>query len=155
MTAGARLWLALFAALLAGCASVPQASSERDAQAKQFVTNPRTSTLYVFRDGFSVGGMGIDGSELYVDRRLIGSTLPGSFFRIDLRPGKHFLNGYAFDQGKMTLETRPGELYFVKLTVADGNSAFALVDPEAGKHEILRCCSLMENWTPGQRPFLR
>ena len=27
--------------------------------------------------------------------------------------------------------------------------------PDTGKREILRCCSLLENWAPGQRPLLR
>jgi hypothetical protein len=34
-------------------------------------------------------------------------------------------------------------------------SIFRRVEPETGKRDILRCCSLMENWEPGQRPFLR
>ena len=147
--------LLLVAALIAGCASVPQASRERDAEAKQFVTHPQSSTVYIYRDGFQVGSRGMENSELYVDRRLIGSTLPGTFFRLDLRPGPHFLNGFAYDQGRMKLETRPGEIYFVKLTVADADSSFKQVSPDVGKREILRCCSLMENWAPGQRPLFR
>jgi hypothetical protein len=43
----------------------------------------------------------------------------------------------------------------VSLQAAGGISRFMLVKPEAGKRDILRCCSLMENWAPGQRPFLR
>jgi hypothetical protein len=48
-----------------------------------------------------------------------------------------------------------GELYFVSLRVADGISRFERVPPETGKRDILRCCAMMENWAPGQRPLLR
>ena len=36
-----------------------------------------------------------------------------------------------------------------------GNSRITLVKPETGKRDILRCCALMENWAPDQRPLLR
>jgi hypothetical protein len=41
------------------------------------------------------------------------------------------------------------------LYVNVGTSRFRRHDPETGKREVLRCCALMENWTPGQRPLLR
>jgi len=152
---GGCAWIAAAAALaLAGCASVPQASSGRDAQAKRFETHPRSATLYVYRDDFPVGSLYMQDSVLYLDNRLIGATLSRTYFRIDLRPGPHLLHGFAFDQGRLRLETRPGELHFVSLTVADGTSYFAEVRPEIARREIARCCELLENWAPGQRPLL-
>ena len=46
--------LALGSLLLAGCASVPMASSSADAQAKQFTPQPGRASIYVTR-GFGVG----------------------------------------------------------------------------------------------------
>lgn len=140
---------------LAGCASVPHASRERDAEAKRFLTHPNAATLYVYRNDYPVGAQDLQDSDLYVDGRLIGATLSRTFFRIDLRPGRHVLYGYANDQGRLGIEARPGEIYFISLTVANGNSHFVRVSPETGKREIMRCCVMLENWTPGQRPLLR
>jgi hypothetical protein len=94
-------------------------------------------------------------SVLYANGRLIGSTLSRTYFRIDLRPGTQLLHGHGFDQGRLKVDTLSGEIYFVSLIVANGNSSFALLEPEDAKRKLLRCCVLLENWTPGQRPLLR
>ena len=96
-----------------------------------------------------------DDTVLYIDNRLIGSTVPGTYFRVNLPPGKHTLHGIAQDMGKLTLDARPGTLYYVYLDVAAGRSNFSLVPPERARREIDRCCVLLENWAPGQRPLLR
>lgn len=149
----ARAALVAAALWLAGCASTPQASFERDAEAKQFVTHPNAATIYVYRGDFPAADA-MD-SVLYVDNRLIGATLPGTYFRIDARPGVHLLYGFGYDQGRLKIDTRSGELYFVSLNVIAGNSRFAPINPEVGKKEVMRCCELLENWAPGQRPLLR
>ena len=147
------MWRALLMALaLAGCASVPHAAPERDAEAKQFLAQPNSATLYVYRPDFVAPRR--DESVLYVDTRLIGATLPGTFFRIDLRAGPHELRGYGYDQGSLTVETRYGEIVFVSLNVTGGNSHFAQVTPDEGQRAIARCCVLLENWERGQRPLL-
>jgi hypothetical protein len=148
--------LALVAAvLIAGCASTPQAPRESDSEAKQFTTHPSAATIYVYRDDFAVGPLGMQDTALYLDGRIIGMALPKTFFRINARPGPHLLHGYAYDQGKLKFDTRSGELYFVSLKVTDGTSHFALVNPDTAKREIARCCALLETWAPGQRPLLR
>jgi hypothetical protein len=140
----------LLALTLAGCTSTPQASPARDAQAKQFVTHPGSSTLYVYRSPFNHHEAD---SVLYVNGRLIGSTLPGGFFRIDLVPGRQVLHGTGMDNGRLILETRPGQLYFIALSVFGGHSHFEPVVEAAGRARIVACCALLENWVPGQRPL--
>lgn len=152
MKHAAAIALALLAAL-AGCASTPQASPERDAETKQFMTHPGAAAVYVYRNDFPTAG-GED-SVLYVDNRLIGATLPGTFFRVDLRPGVHLLYGIANDQGRLKLEIRSTQQHFVALNVIGDQSQFRQVSVETGKRELLRCCVLLENWAPGQRPLLR
>ncbi len=141
--------LALLAAL-AGCASTPQASAQRDADAKRFGSAPATAAVYVYR----VDNARED-SVLWIDGRLIGATLPRTYFRVHLEPGRHWLTGYVADNGRMVLETRPGKAYFVELNVVTGQSHFRLVPDETGQKVVTNCCSLMENWAPGQRPLLR
>jgi hypothetical protein len=141
---------------LAACVSTPEASRERDAEAKRFVTRPDAAIIYVYRrDPAPVEPATENNTVLYVDGRLIGATLPQTFFRFEVREGGHLLQGTGSDPGTLKLDTRGGELYFVSLQAMGGTSHFSLVKPETGKREILRCCSLLENWTPGQRPLVR
>jgi hypothetical protein len=140
---------------LAGCASTPEATSALDVEAKRFIAAPEASTIYVYRDDFAVEEMDTQDSTLYIDGRLIGATLPKTYFRFHVRAGAHLLHGYGYDQGTLKLETHIGEIYFVSLHVAGGTSRFTPVAPETGKRDILRCCTLLESWAPGQRPFLR
>jgi len=143
------------AILISGCASVPQASPGRDADAKQFNTQPSAATIYVYRPDLS--GLDPDRTDpvLWADGRLIGETLPQSYFRLDLPPGRHRLSGEAGDIGRIELDTSAGELYFVSLRALGGTSNFRLESSETAKRDILRCCVRLENWAPGQRPVSR
>jgi hypothetical protein len=138
---------------LGGCASTPQATPARDAEAKRFLSHPGFATIYVYRPDILTAEM--DDSVLYVDDRLIGATLPGTFFRVDVQPGAHVVSSSAAGSANLKLDTRPDELYFVQLNVFSGGSRLALVDSEKAKGTLLKCCALMENWAPGQRPLLR
>lgn len=138
--------------LIGGCASTPQASPERDAEARRFISHPGTAAIYVYRPDFPSNP---DDSVLYLDGRLIGATLPGSYFRIDAQPGRRVLHGLAYDIGHLAIEVRPGEIYFVSLTVLGGRSHFDLKPAAVGRRELLDCCVLFENWAPGQRPLIR
>jgi hypothetical protein len=152
---GIRLSLAaavMAALLIAGCTSTPEAPPERDALAKQFVTHPNASTIYVYRSEFN--RFDFD-SVLYLNGRLLGSTVPGTYFRVDTVPGLNILHGSGIDVGEMALDTRPGELYFVSVDVLGGHSNFRLVTDDVGRRRIQACCVLLENWAPGQRPFVR
>ena len=146
-------WAILLAlVLVAACTSTPQATREEDARAKEFQTHPSASTIYVYRSPFNYYDAD---SVLYIDGRLVGSTLPGAYFRIDTVPAKHVLHGTGIDIGQLAIETRPGEIYFVELEVLAGHSNFRLVPERIGRREVRACCALLENWAPGQRPLLR
>ena len=137
--------------LIAACTSTPEASREQDALAKTFVAHPNASTIYVYRSEFN--HFDTD-SVLYMDGRVIGSTLPGAYFRIDTTPGRHVLHGTGVDLGEYFLETRPGQLYFVSLEVLGAHSNFRLVPEQVGRERVRSCCALLENWAPGQRPLV-
>jgi hypothetical protein len=138
--------------VLAACASTPQASSEDDVRAKAFDAHPSASTIYVYRSEFDRLE---EDSVLYMDGRLIGATLPGTFFRIYAVPGHHVLHGVGADLGQLSLDTMAGELYFVSLAVIGGHSRFQAVSEQLGQQRVRDCCALLENWAPGQRPLLR
>ena len=144
----------VIALALVACASTPQASPERDAEAKQFRTHPGYSTLYIYRPEVE-GNMDWQETVLYVDNRMIGGTLPQTFYVVHVEPGTHLLAGIAGDQGRFKLVTRPDELYLVELRESGGVSRYRLVEAETGKRVIRECCRLLESWAPGQRPLLR
>jgi len=146
-------WLATLLFALGGCASTPQASRGGDAEAKRFMSEPGFAALYVFRPDFPGGVM--EDTVLHVDDRLIGQTLPGTFFRVDVQPGARVVRASAAGATEITIDTRPGELYFVQLNVSDAGSRLALVEPAKAQAIILKCCALMQNWAPGQRPLLQ
>jgi hypothetical protein len=143
-------WMLALLLGVAGCASTPQASREQDLQAKQFGTHPGMATLYVYRPE-----SGKQDSVLWVDNRLIGSTLPFTYYRVDLDPGRHVLTGIAGDNGRLTIETRPDQVVFVALTIDAGQSHFQPVPEAFGRKALTNCCYLLETWAPGQRPLLR
>lgn len=152
MASSLRIATALLPVLFAACASTPEAPPDLDREAKQFVTHPQDSTLYVYRtDGVNLE----DDTVLWVNGRLIGATLPHSFFRVHLNPGKQLLVGSWIDNGSLTLETRPDEAYFVRLQAVAGHSRFEPVPVDDARRELQACCGLLENWRPGQRPLLR
>ena len=146
---GSFLLLALF---LAACASTPQAVPERDAAAKQFLSHPNAATIYVYRSQFN--HLDAD-TVLYLDGRLIGSTRPGTYYRLDAVPGKHVLHGSGIDLGQFELDARPGQIYYVSLEVIGGHSRYELVPERVAQQRVRACCALLENWWPGQRPFVR
>ena len=143
---------ALLVFLVAGCASTPQAPLDRDAEAKQFNTHPDSGTIYVYR---SEHDRLEDDVALYMDGRIIGQILPGTYYRIDTVPGRHVLHGVAADAGKIAVDTRPGALYFAELHVIESQSHFRLVPDPVGRQRIAKCCVLYETWRPGQRPVFR
>jgi len=140
---------------LAGCASTPLASAARDAEAKLFVSQPAVATIYIYRPATSPDIENEVDTTLWMDGRLIGTTLPRTFFLIHAAPGLHLFNGIGLDNGRLRLEVRPGEIYFVRLQVTAGQSRLEPVDPVQGRQELSACCVLLENWRPGQRPLLR
>ena len=139
---------------LGACSSTPQASRDRDAEAKRFETHPGFAAIYVYRPDFGASPM--EDTILYVNDRMIGQTLPGTFFRVDLQPGTHVVMGSAGVGTQIKIDTRPDELYFVQLNVLSGTSPrLTLMKAEQARPAIVKCCVLLENWAPGQRPVLR
>ena len=150
---GAAVVLTAAMLALAGCASTPQATPERDAEAKRFTVEPKSASIYIYRPDFASAEQ--EDSVIYLGSRQIGSTLPRTFFRIDVEPGAHLLRGIGPDRGQLKIDARVGELHFVMLNVINGQSRFTLVSPESGQRAIRSCCALMETWTPAEHGTFR
>ena len=120
--------------------------------AKEFLSHPSAATVYVYRSPFNIYDFD---SVLYLNGRLMGGTLPGTFFRIDTVPGRNVIHGSGIDVGQIAIDARAGEIYFVSLEVVSGHFRFTLVSDEVGRDSVRACCALLENWSPGQRPLFR
>lgn len=69
------------------------------------------SVIYLIR---SAKDWGTNATWVFIDDRLVGTTAAGVYYRIEVRPGRHRLSGYAFDQGNLTVDTQAGGVYFVE-----------------------------------------
>jgi hypothetical protein len=140
---------------LAGCAATPLSSAESDADAKRFETAANAAIIYIYRPT-GYGGHGV--STIWIDGRLVGETLPGTFFRVPVRPGRNRLTVSGADAGRLEIDTKTEGVYFVETQVSgerqsEANTTFRGVAPEIGKAAILGCCRMLEAWRPGQWRF--
>jgi hypothetical protein len=142
-------------AILNGCASTPMASPGTEADAKRFESAPNAAIIYLYRPRLPGGDAA---TTLWVDGRLLGETLPTTFFRVPLRPGRHRFTVSGSDNGRLEIDTQAEGLYFVEMQVLGESQGatttiFRSVAPEIGKTAILDCCRMLETWRPGQSRF--
>ncbi len=138
--------------ILAGCAATPEASPARDAEGKQFEPVARAAVIYLYRAD-TPGSKGV--ATVWIDGRLIGQSLPGTYFRAIARPGRNYIQTSGADAGRIEMATQSDHVYYVALHVTgegEGSSTtvFRSVPPAAGQAAIGRCCALLETWRPGQ-----
>lgn len=127
-------------AMLAGCASVPTASVERDAQAKSFSVKPDKASVYVYRNE-SMGGAVKMAVE--VDGQKIGETAAKTYMMLDVAPGKHKLVSKSENDSVLELQAEAGKNYFVwqevKMGVLYARSKLQLVDDATGRAGVGEC----------------
>ena len=147
-----RTFFALFATLFCvACVITPEAPPERDAEAKRFEPVTRDSVIYVYRADMT----GNANTTVLANDRLIGLSLPGTFFRIIVLPGRTVLEAVVPDPGRIEIETRGNDVVFVEMRTSGGSdgppsSRFRRMPPEAAKAAILECCSMLETWRVNQ-----
>jgi len=128
------------AALLSGCASVPMASKEMDAQAKTFNVAPGKSNIYIYRNETFGAAMKL---AVAVDGKSIGQTASKTYFALEVEPGKHTIVSMAENTSSVDLVTEVGKNYFVwqeiKMGVLSARSKLQLVDEAAGKTAVGEC----------------
>jgi hypothetical protein len=137
--------------LCAACASTPEAPAVSDAEAKRFQPELRAAIVYLYRA--DTGSNGI--STIWIDGRLVGQSLPGTYFRVPVRPGRNVIIASGNDSGRIEISTQANEVYFVAMTVLGelegaSSTVFSRVTPRLGQAQIASCCTLLENWRPGQ-----
>jgi hypothetical protein len=124
---------------LAGCVQLPPAP--QDLEAKRFEPVPGQSLIYVVRTP-------LDSSEpqtLMLNERVTAATLPGSYFRWEVPPGRQHIEAFGFGSESLTLTTEPGGIYFLEHTVIgdpqDGGvllTSLRQVDDQYGRRLVAR-----------------
>src|SRR5437867_4131567 len=83
---------AALALIASGCANVPMAPTELDAQAKQFSIPAGKANLYINRGGGLGTAVVI---QLQLDGLIVGSLAPYTYHLISVSPGKHTIAVFA------------------------------------------------------------
>ena len=156
MSAAFRPALLLLSALLAACVATPQASSPEDAAAKRFEADLRSAVIYIYRPE-NAGSA--PAAVVFLDGRIVGDSLPATFFRVIAQPGRNRIEGTAGDTGRIELATHVGGIYYIEMRVrgeveASPQSVFRTVPAEQAQAAILRCCWMLETWRTGQPRLL-
>jgi hypothetical protein len=155
MTTRSRVVLGVTLALVAGCASTPEATLERDAEAKRFEPVTRDSVIYIYRGELPSTGYV---TTVLANGRLLGSSLPGTFFRILVLPGKTVLETLPPDNGRIEIHTRGNDVAFVEMRTSgsDGHpqTQFRRMTSEIAKAVIRADLRLLETWRHGQPRLL-
>lgn len=136
--------------MLGACASTPEATPERDAEAKRFEPVTRDSVIYVYRPD---RGSGAADTTLWANGRLVGTSLPLTFFRVIVLPGPAVLHTSGPDNGRIDLRTAGNDVTYVEMQTFDEQSPttrFRVMPAEEAQDAIRKCCTMLEVWKPGQ-----
>lgn len=128
-----RAFVALIAVTFAGCAQIPP--SPEDIQAKTFTSVPDKAVIYIVR-----GAVGPPlGDTLSLNDNLQITTWAGTYYRWEVEPGVHHIEGFASSTASISMKTEAGKIYFVEHAVIgnwrDGvqNTYLQRLDDETGR----------------------
>jgi len=128
------LWVAL---LLAGCAPLPP--TPQDLQAKRFETLPDKGVIYVVRP---LPDFANDPTPVTLGDHAQITTYPGTYYRWEVEPGVHRIEGFGGDSGRIAVRAEAGRLYFVEQRVSlffrFHQSYFALIPEPHGRAAVSR-----------------
>ena len=135
---GVLLSAALF---VAGCASVPMATPQADASAKEFTVPANgMSNLYIYRN--ETMGAAIK-MPLLVDGMSVGDTGAHTFVLKQVAPGKHTVVSKTENDATIDLDVSAGQNYFVwqevKMGAFAARSALHQVDEVKGQQAVKTC----------------
>lgn len=136
--------------VLGACASTPEATPERNEEAKRFEAVTRDAVVYIYRPD---RGSGAAEATLWANGRLVGASLPLTFFRALVLPGRTVLHTSGPDNGRIEFDTRGNDVTYVEMQTFNEQSPvtrFRLVPAEEAQAAIRACCTLLEVWRPGQ-----
>ena len=128
----------LFALLLGACAQLPP--TPQDIQAKRFEAAPGKAVIYLVRMQPDLSYLT---ATVLLDEQMIGSTHAGTYFRLEVAPGRHRISGYAQDNASLTLDVQADHIYFVQQIVTGAarespHSIYQLIPEREGRAAVAR-----------------
>lgn len=126
--------------LIAGCASVPMASHERDTQTKMFNVKPSKANIFIYRNESLGSAIKMD---VALNGKPIGQTAAKTYFALEVEPGKHTLVSKAENDSTLDVPTEAGKNYFVwqevKMGLLSPRNKLSMVDEMTGKKGVSEC----------------
>ena len=127
--------VALVAASLVGCASVPMGDAKQDAALKTFTVAPDKAGIFVYRNETMGAAIKMD---VALDGAPIGQTAANTYLYKEVAPGKHTVTSQGED--KLEVNAAPGTLTFiwqeVRMGMMAAGSKLHLVDATQGKKGV-------------------
>jgi len=122
--------------VLAGCQQIPL--TPEDIQARKFEPVPDKAVIYVVRDNPDFSGIQ---AQIDLDNNVKLMTYEGTYYRWEVAPGTHKVQGFGGDMGSISVQTERGKIYFVQVRVAgrfQAESSFQVVTDAEGRAAVLR-----------------
>lgn len=137
-------WIATCALTAALVACAPLPATPQDMQAKRFEIAPGKAVIYLVRTYLDLSDLP---APVLLDDQQIGATYAGTYFRLEVPPGRHELRGYAADNGSIKIDVQADRIYFIRHSVAGSwratnpDSVFELMDHVSGRAAVTRAVS--------------
>ena len=137
---GSLVAVLLATAMLAGCASVPMASPQADAQAKTFAVKKDKASIYVYRNETFGAAIAMPVS---LDNKLVGRTAAHTYFLLEVEPGTHEITSLTENTASVKLNAEAGKAYYVwqevKMGMFQPRSDLKQVEEAAGQKGVNEC----------------
>ncbi len=128
------LFAVVLIASLAGCASVPMASLDQDAKAKEFQPPNNKASIYIYRNETFGAAIPITVS---VYDRTIGQTAAKTYFFFNVNPGKYVVKALAENVAELSVDADAGKSYFIwqemKMGMWTARANLTQVDDSVGR----------------------
>ena len=125
--------------MLALAACVTREPSPQEIRSKRFETLPDKAVVYLYRDRIDFSD---NPASFTLDGAHQGATYRGTYFRLEMAPGKHRIAGFAADIGHLDFITEAGRIYFIRHSVTRLHnfdlSVFQIVPAEYGRPAVLQ-----------------
>jgi hypothetical protein len=124
---------------LALTACVTREPSPQEIKSKYFEVVADKAVIYIYRDRADFSD---NPASFNLDSQNQGANYRGTYFRLEVAPGRHRLDGYGGDIGHLEFDTRAGEIYFIRHSVSRmfgfDLSHFQPVPPDRGRQSVLQ-----------------
>lgn len=132
--------LALIVLFLSACASVPMATEDEDARAKQAAVPSGKSLIYLYRNETFGAAVKLN---VTLDGRDAGETASKTYFMWTVNPGQHNIVSKGENNATLAVDTKPGQRYYVwqevKMGMWQPRSNLHVVDEATGREAVKEC----------------